>query len=1216
MKSNLSYRRSPRPGFTLVELLVVIAIVIILLALLVPTVGSALARRGSTQCADHLREIGLALRLASDQSQAISPDDWTTTILPFVGNQSRVLRCPEATVTPFPSDYGMNKRAHRFRDEDGGRIVALDYSKTVADLVVESLDDQDDWIDGEGGYAARHLGRFNALLYSGAVKEYEPTDVDPQDCELWKRYWRPYRDRFIVLQSCEGASDPPPLETPDEDEEVEPSEPKYPPYDGVSCVRVKPQVIDDQDTEGFRLEKDDTPDIYINAFGLNIYQGSSEWKRIGGENPANGHIWSHRMYENYHTLAPGHQTDGTRAVYEFEVEPGNRYKVYAFWLGEDGQWVDEPLGVTVDLDENYPALGLTYDFIPGQGVVVRNVANGSDARAQGISGGSARPDRIIEIDGWDMTDPSMTAAQVEELLEGSPISRNSQLTVTEAVPDSGVTAFTMDERGVYATAVTPGSPADVARIRIRVGDHVTQIRGQSTVGWSPDEVREGLSIDDHVLQHPDPNQRRQVINFEVTKPPTEVRMRLIRKVQSSTTYNPLGGSAADYPSYGHSDRTPIRIFDGPVEEGRLVGEQRVNQKFRAEGASFSTPTPSGLVWQDWAPIGEYDITSDTLTVTISADANAPNDYGQAGDYNVVADAVRVECAESSLWPHYPDECSSSQYSPIDNDDSEYSETGSWSTDSDGGAMGSGQRVASAGNGEATATFEFSDVVGGQYTVWTHFVAKPGQASNTPVNVYDGSHQFGTVLLNQSVKYVGADLDGDGKIWYRVGDYEMRERDVVRVVFSNAANGPVVADAVRIECAQSATETTSTTSYEDCDNVNQIYGRECRRQYAEDYGANAETEEAVQNSLGWLSRHQYEDGSWSYDHANATCPHIEFPEPCEGQCQNGGGKGSYRVAATGMALLPFLGAGIGPSHSDYGKVVAKGINFLIDHVNESGRLSMGNAQLNYEGYEQGIGTLALVEALGICRATGFGSIEGFGGTIDEDYRVDEAELTSTVQLAIFRIVTCQDPDTGGWQYGCRTGQDMTVTGWMVQALVAANAMGIDYESFAEEERQVMGRILDYLSRNSSEWVTDPNGYGDYGKKYWYQRWWNPWENGSQIGKFLRLTTGAAPQSAGMQAAADDELTRMASGEGNMALGVSAYRAYYTHHFMRRMGGHHWEEWDAAMQAYLLEENPQFTSGHERGSWVRGASIHGQCGRLWDTASAALCFEAYYRYAKSL
>ena len=637
----------------------------------------------------------------------------------------------------------------------------------------------------------------------------------------------------------------------------------------------------------------------------------------------------------------------------------------------------------------------------------------------------------------------------------------------------------------------------------------------------------------------------------------------------------------------HSDSTPMQVMDGETEVYSTI----VNQEMTSEAFAISdSETPLIEDGYGWYPLGEHAISSDQLKVVISAAAGAA-DHVAGQEHLVVADAVRIECANSE--PFERDRCYGEAPDPIDNDAPGYTATAGWTNVVDEDSVGGSHVAAVVGTGDETITYEFNGVTPGQYQVWTHFVPAESQATNAPFTVYDGYTQYSTTQVDQSHDYLGVDLDDDGRQWYKVGEYEIRRQNGIRVVVTDNANGTVVADAVRIVCAFGALECPSGT-----------YGRDCRRDQAEEYGATGETEEAVDNALNWLARHQYVDGSWNYDHQSATCPYIETPEPCNGECSRVGSGSSYPVAATGMALLPFLGAGIGPEHEQYGEVVAHGINYLLAQVEAGGILKSSGADLGGAGYEQGIGPQALVEALGVCRASGFGS-------------VDVSDLEAKVLIMLQRIVGSQHP-AGGWRYLHSGDYDMTVTGSVASVLFAADAVAIDVEGLIPGAN-VMEGLRSLLTELSHEWtvVEDPI-FGSYATGYYYGSKWNfagaGYYNGFggsfHIGHYLRLATGASPQAAGMLAAADIELARISGG-----MPAESYKNFYAHQFMHGMGGSHWDTWDAAMVQYLLEDNPQPTTGHVRGSWeIGGSTLTSEaCGRLWDTVSATLILQQYYRNA---
>lgn len=118
-------RRSERRGFTLIELLIVISILILLLALLGPSLGKAYRTWRATQCTMNLKRIFEAQntwRNAHGTDHFATGPSWVWSIFPYVDGVAEVLQCPESQASvevEYHEDY---------IEETGGR------PKTVVQL--------------------------------------------------------------------------------------------------------------------------------------------------------------------------------------------------------------------------------------------------------------------------------------------------------------------------------------------------------------------------------------------------------------------------------------------------------------------------------------------------------------------------------------------------------------------------------------------------------------------------------------------------------------------------------------------------------------------------------------------------------------------------------------------------------------------------------------------------------------------------------------------------------------------------------------------------------------------------------------------------------------------------------------------------------------------------------------------------------------------------
>ncbi|MBN2579159.1 MAG: terpene cyclase/mutase family protein [Pirellulales bacterium] len=325
------------------------------------------------------------------------------------------------------------------------------------------------------------------------------------------------------------------------------------------------------------------------------------------------------------------------------------------------------------------------------------------------------------------------------------------------------------------------------------------------------------------------------------------------------------------------------------------------------------------------------------------------------------------------------------------------------------------------------------------------------------------------------------------------------------------------------------------------------------------GGTPGSERAVALALQWFARHQMPDGGWCFNHDAAP--------QCQGQCRNPGSLAKARIAATSLALLPFLGAGQTHKEGKYKPLVKNGLYFLINQI----RIGPEGARLDEPEtgfmYSHGLASIVLCEAYALTHDKG---------------------LQTPAQGAINFICYAQDPVGGGWRYMPRQKGDTSVVGWQIMALKSAH---MAYLNVPPETVKKAYEFLDSVQTDSGA----NYGYTDPGKG----------PGTTAIGLLCRMYLGWKKDNPALQRGVE-WLCRLGPSEGNM------YYNYYATQVLHHWEGPEWKKWNEEMREFLILNQAKL--GHEEGSWFFSGSDAGASkgGRLYFTALAAMTLEVYYRY----
>jgi hypothetical protein len=316
-----------------------------------------------------------------------------------------------------------------------------------------------------------------------------------------------------------------------------------------------------------------------------------------------------------------------------------------------------------------------------------------------------------------------------------------------------------------------------------------------------------------------------------------------------------------------------------------------------------------------------------------------------------------------------------------------------------------------------------------------------------------------------------------------------------------------------------------------------------------FGGSDKTEVAVSAGLKWLASVQDQDGGWTFDtNDNAS-------------------NRKNREAATGMALLAFLGSGHTSKILDKGphaKVVAAGVKWLRDT-----QLKEGNFNAQQDVYAHAIATTAL------CEAAGMGDVT----------------VVKAAQKALDYLVAAQNDD-GSWGYTPKTRGDTSILGWQVQALRAGLAAKLKIDPAA------LTKAAKFL---------DETAVGADQGKYGYVKHSPATPTLTAVGLMSRTvlsewtaeTPGVKTGTEFVAKALPDTFTQV-------------YLLYNASLSLPMAADTVWQGWNDKASALLLKG--QTPAGKaDAGSWPADTDYIGRgCGRLGTTAVAVLTLENYYRY----
>ena len=345
------------------------------------------------------------------------------------------------------------------------------------------------------------------------------------------------------------------------------------------------------------------------------------------------------------------------------------------------------------------------------------------------------------------------------------------------------------------------------------------------------------------------------------------------------------------------------------------------------------------------------------------------------------------------------------------------------------------------------------------------------------------------------------------------------------------------------------------------------------------GPTASTERAVEMGLDFFARHQFPDGHWSLD---KLPPGLEYEDPELGQYKSD-------TAATGLALLTYLGAGYTHLDDKHRAVVNRGIDWLIRHQQEDGDLFTPNGGSRYAWlYSHAIASIALCEAYGMTQ---------------------DPELREPAARAIDFIIKAQHATKGGWRYEPRRETDTSVSGWMLMALKSAQMAGL------EVPQEVFAKVGHWLDLAKSTKEQGRYAYNPYAANTLEQREGRqPSLAMTSEAMLMRMYLGKRNNASELVLGANYLMENLPDVGTRSRPTRDTYYWYYATQAMFQMRGDYWTAWNDRLRP--LAESSQDQFGPAAGSWHPKKPVPDRWGhaggRLYVTAMHLLMLEVYYRH----